>query len=110
MRVNERRPAGAPSETGSRSGTSIPPLSVNGWCHADPAGNLDLRCLRTVLDAETRAFLRGYASGRESVWAEIDASAAEVVGNAARSIDVMAARRRPYVIPDWATPTPEVRS
>lgn len=80
------------------------------WCHADQFGLMDLRCFRTVLDAEERAYVRGFAAGRESVWADLDATAASVVGNAARSIDVTEARLRPYVIPDWATPRPEVRS
>lgn len=63
-------------------------------CHTDPHGLVDVRCMREILAAEERAFLRGFAAGRESVYAEIDADVAQIARNAAKSIDVIAARRR----------------
>lgn len=63
-------------------------------CHTDEFGLLDARCLWELVAAEERAYLRGFAAGRESVYAEIDADVAQIARNAAKSIDVIAARRR----------------
>ena len=55
-------------------------------------------------------FAEGYAAGWEQRTSAIDTEAAQVLDAAARSIDVRAARAKPHVIPDWATPRPGVRS
>lgn len=105
----ERRPwgAGANHESHDLDTSSIPPsvdsLPSNGPvsldkltspCHTDEFGLLDIRCLRQLLEAEERAYVRGYAAGRESVYAEIHEDVAQVARNAAYSIDVMRARER----------------
>lgn len=74
-----------------RSGVSV---GVSSLCHTDDHGLLDIRCLRQLLEESERAYLRGFAAGRESVYAEIDTDVAQAARNAARSIDVMAARAR----------------
>lgn len=110
----ERRPAAngpatkhIPSDAPGRAASSLParthttpdpgPVSLgdlSSVCHTDEWGLFDLACMRQVLEAEERAYVRGYAAGRESVYAEIDADVAQVARNAAYSIDVMRARER----------------
>lgn len=63
-------------------------------CHTDEFGLIDLACMRQLLEAEERAYVRGYAAGRESVYAEVHEDVAQVARNAAHSIDVMRARER----------------
>lgn len=63
-------------------------------CHSDEFGLMDLACMRQLLEAEERAYARGYAAGRASLEAEIHAEVAQIARNAAKSIDVIAARRR----------------
>lgn len=99
--------AGVPWTSPGRCVSTVPPSSdtlstsdpvslgnLTTPCHADEYGLIDLACMRQLLDAEERAYVRGYAAGRESVYAEIDADVAQAARNAARSIDVMAARQR----------------
>lgn len=63
-------------------------------CHTDEFGLIDLACMRQLLEAEERAYARGYAAGRASIEAEIHGEVAHIARNAAKSIDVMAARAR----------------
>lgn len=49
---------------------------------------------RLFLDAESRAFQRGYAKGRADLAAESWEQSRVIVHNAARSVDVMAARAK----------------
>lgn len=49
---------------------------------------------RAILDAEGRAYQRGYAQGRADLSAESWELSRRIVNNAAKSIDVMAARAK----------------
>lgn len=52
-------------------------------CHVDEFGLIDLACLRTLLDAESRAYARGYTRGRQDVLEELAEDARAAVRSAA---------------------------
>lgn len=75
---------------------------MSGWCHTDEFGLVDFRCAWMISDAEIRAYVRGHAAGRESVFLELEEDVAQVIRGAIAGIDIAAARRRPYAVPAWA--------
>ncbi len=68
----------------------------------DESGLLPPCCHTAFLDGWLVGRSEGNAAGRQEVLDNIDADAAQAVRNAARSIDVQAARRQPYAVPSWA--------
>ena len=76
----------------------------------DESGLLPPCCHTAFLDGWLVGRSEGHAAGRQEVLDGIDASVAQVIRGAVKGIDVRAARRRPYVVPAWATPRPGVRS
>ncbi len=68
----------------------------------DEHGLLPLCCSAARSDGFIAGVAEGHAAGMEAVRADLDAAAVEVVRGAARSLDVMAARCRPYAVPSWA--------
>lgn len=85
MRSNDRRPGNRGTEAAGesfRSDTqSIPPQADKLWCHADGHGLMDVRCFRSVLDAEIRAYERGYAQALADEHAATWAACRNVVRN-----------------------------
>lgn len=69
----------------------------------DPSGLLPMHCFRAYLDGLTAGYAEGYAKGCADHADESWSLACEVVNGAAKSIDVMAARAKPYTIPRWAS-------
>ncbi len=69
----------------------------------DEHGLLPLCCSVARSDGFIEGHVTGFAAGMEAVRADLDAAAVEVVRGAARSLDVAAARRRPYEVPGWAS-------
>lgn len=68
----------------------------------DEFGELARCCWDSHWAGRTAGYIEGFAAGRESVFGDIEHDVAEVARNAARSLDVMAARAKPYTTPAWA--------
>ncbi len=68
----------------------------------DEFGLLPLCCSVARSDGFIAGIVEGHAAGRQEVLDNIDADAAQAARGAARSIDVMAARAKPYMTPGWA--------
>jgi hypothetical protein len=60
----------------------------------DTAGMLPLCCFRAHVDGRALGYVEGVTEGRRQVQTESWELACEVVRGAARSVDIMAARRR----------------
>lgn len=70
----------------------------------DEFGNPADCCWDSMQAGRTAGWIEGHAAGRQEVLDDLEADAAEAVrGAARRSIDVAAARRRPYTVPRWAS-------
>ncbi len=63
-------------------------------CQRDEAGLLAGCCWTAFNSGRLVGWVEGHAADRQSVYDDIDATANEVVANAARSINVVAARRK----------------
>jgi len=70
--------------------------------HLDEYGLLQQCCFRSHLEGRSIGYAEGISEGRRQVQDESWTLACQVVNGAARSIDVMAARAKPYTIPRWA--------
>lgn len=68
----------------------------------DEYGNPADCCWDAHLAGRTAGYVEGHAAGRESVWTDIEADVRAAARGAAKSIDVRAARARPYSRPGWA--------
>lgn len=90
------RPEAAPDQSATTAPMIPPPGTDFGLCHADEFGLMDIRCLWAVLDAETRAYVRGYRQALADRDADVWAESCRVVDNAARSIRAEPAN--PYAV------------
>lgn len=63
---------------------------------------LPLCCFQAHLDGRTIGHAEGVAEGRRQVQDESWNLACQIVNGAAKSIDILAARRKPYARPEWA--------
>ncbi len=70
--------------------------------YADEYGLLPRCCFLAHLDGRSVGYAEGITKGRRQVQDESWSLACQVVNGAAKSIDVMAARAKPYTIPRWA--------
>lgn len=89
---DESRPKGTASEAVVASRNSTSPADER-----DAAQRLSIAPLwvfRAILDAESRAFQRGYSKGRADHAAEAWEQSKIIVRNAAKSVDVMSARAK----------------
>lgn len=68
----------------------------------DEYGLLPWCCFRAHLDGRSLGYAEGIAVGRRQVQDESWSFACAIVNGAAKSVDILAARRKGYTIPEWA--------
>lgn len=76
---------------------------IESTSHLGEYGLLPLCCFRAHLDGRSLGYAEGIIVGRRQVQDDSWSLACKVVNGAAKSIDVMAARSKPYTIPEWAS-------
>ncbi len=68
----------------------------------DEFGLMPMHCFRAYLFGRSIGYAEGYAKGRADLADESWSLACQIVRGAAQSVDIMAARAKPYTTPAWA--------